>query len=165
MDAIPTTDVAPDAVAADAAARAFLKAFTEAWRQPIDADHFADRFDPWLDPDVRMVQPQIPPISGRRAFRERFVRPLFELIPDLRGTVQGWAINGDTLYVELRLSGTIGSRTVTLRSCDRVTLRDGRVVERVAHLDPTALVAAVVRAPRLWTRLLRQRIAAGRESR
>jgi hypothetical protein len=99
---------------------------------------------------------------GRGGFRERFARPLFELIPDLHGTVEGWAVRGDTVYIELRLQGTVGRRAVILRSCDRVTLRHGRAVERVAYLDPGPLLTAVAMSPRAWPRVLRQQLIARR---
>jgi hypothetical protein len=148
--------------AAESAAGAFVRAFAEGWRAPIDGEHFSDHFEPWLDPDVRLVQPQVPTVVGRRAFRERFARPLFELVPDLHGTVEGWAASGDTVYIELLLEGTVGKRTVRLHSCDRVTLRDGRVIERIAHLDPTALLRAVALTPGAWPRALRQQLIARR---
>jgi hypothetical protein len=89
---------------------------------------------------------------------------LFALVPDLHGTVEGWASSGDTIYIELRLEGTIGGRPVTMRTCDRVTLRDGIAVERLAYLDPTPLLAAIARSPRSWPLFLRQQIAARRGS-
>jgi ketosteroid isomerase-like protein len=151
-------------VTEQSAAEAFVEAFTEGWRNPIDADHFADHFEPWMHPEVRLVQPQFPTTVGREAFREQFARPIFELAPDLHGTVLGWAASGDTVYIELRLEGTIGTTPVTLTTCDRITLRDGKLVERVAHLDPTPMFAAVARTPRAWPRAIRQQLAARRRS-
>src|SRR5947209_10320805 len=118
----------------ESVAEAWVQMFAEGWRAPVDADRFADHFEPWLDPEVRLVQPQVPTTVGLRAFRERFARPLFALVPDLHGTVEGWAVRGENVYIELRLEGTVGNRPVTLRTCDRITLRDGHAVERVAHL-------------------------------
>jgi SnoaL-like protein len=142
------------------AAEAFVTAFTEGWMAPANADAFADYFEPWFSPDVRMIQPQLAPVVGLRAFREDFVRPLFELIPDLHGIVEGWAASGDVIYIELRLEGTVGRRRVTMRSVDRITLRDGKVVERAANLDPTPLVAAVARTPTVWPRFVRTQLRA-----
>jgi ketosteroid isomerase-like protein len=155
-----TASAAPASV--ESPAEAFVQAFTEGWRAPIDADRFADHFEPWLDPEVRLVQPGMPTTVGRQAFRESFVRPLFELIPDLHGTVEGWAVREDRIYIELRLEGTVGKRPVTIRTCDRITLRDGRVVERVAHLDSTPLLAAVALTPRVWPRAIRQQLISRR---
>ncbi len=149
----------------DSAARDWAEAFARAWRTPIDADRFADAFLPWMHPDIRLVQPQVPTVVGHTAFRERFVRPLFALMPDLHGTVEGWAHQDNTIYIELRLEGTLGRRAVTLRTCDRVTLgEDGRATERLAHLDPTPLLWAVALTPRAWPALIRQRLADRRQS-
>jgi limonene-1,2-epoxide hydrolase len=136
-------------------AEAFVEAFAEAWVAPGDADRFADHFEPWFDPDVRFVQYGMATITGRKAFREQFARPLFSLMPDLHGAVTRWAAAGDDVYIELRLQGTIGRRRVRLDSCDRITLRNGKVIERVAHLDPAPLIAAVKRTPRIWPQVLR----------
>jgi ketosteroid isomerase-like protein len=146
--------------ASEDVAAAFVQAFADGWRAPVDADSFADHFESWLHPDVQLVQSSIPTVSGRAAFREQFARPLFELVPDLHGTVERWCAHGDDVYIELRLAGRVGRQPVTLRSCDRVTLRDGRAIERVAHVDPTPLVRAVLRTPRVWPRVLRQRLRA-----
>jgi ketosteroid isomerase-like protein len=151
------------AVDRDAAA-AWVEMFTEGWRQPTDADSFCDHFDPWMDPEVRLIQPQLPPVVGRRAFREKFARPLFELVPDLRGTVEGWAARGEMIYIELRLEGTVGRRRFQMRTCDRITLRDGKAVERIAYLDATPLLTAVLRSPRSWPRFVRMRLRSRRRA-
>jgi ketosteroid isomerase-like protein len=145
-------------------ARAWVEAFADGWRAPRNADQFVAHFEPWLAPDVRLIQPMGGPIVGLRAFRERFARPLFDLVPDLRRTVEGWAASGDTVYIELRLEGTVGGRRVTLRTCDRVKLRDGLTIERRAHLDPLQLLVAIARAPRMWPVAIHQQLAVRRRS-
>jgi hypothetical protein len=145
----------PGTEAASPAARAWVKMFADGWRAPAGPDAFADHFAAWLEPDVRLVQPQMPVLVGHEAFREGFVRPLFDLIPDLHGEVGGWAARGEVIYIEVVLSGTLGGRPVKLTSCDRITLRGERAVERVAYSDPTPLVAAAAVNPRAWPGLLR----------
>jgi SnoaL-like domain len=142
----------------EAAAEVWVSAFAEGWRAPSDADSFADRLEPWLDPEILLVQPQTPTLRGLRAFRERFARPLFAVVPDLHGVVEGWAARGDVVYVELRLEGTLGRRHLTMRSVDRIVLRDGRAVERVAHVDPTPLLGALAMAPSAWWRFASTRL-------
>jgi ketosteroid isomerase-like protein len=140
------------------AAEAWVAMFAEGLANPVDTDTFCDHFDPWFHPDVRMIQPSVRPTVGKQAFREQFARPLFELVPDLRGTVEHWATSGDVIYIELRLEGTIGRRPVTLHTCDRIKLRDGKAVERLAYLDPTPVVKAVARSPRSWPKFLRAQL-------
>src|SRR4051812_9492226 len=139
-------------------AAAWVAMFAEGWAEPRDTDSFCDHFDPWLDPDIRMIQPSVPTFVGKRAFREEFARPLFDLVPDLHGTVENWAAAGDVVYVELRLEGTIGRRRFTMHTCDRVKLREGKAAERVAYLDAAPLVKAVARSPRSWPKFLKSQL-------
>jgi hypothetical protein len=113
--------------------------------------HFRDL----LGPDVRLIQPQLPTLVGHQAFLEGFARPVFALIPDLYGEVERWAADGDTLYIELTVSGTLGGRPVSWRVCDRVKLLDGMAVERESYFDPTVLMGAVLKRPRVWPLFLR----------
>jgi ketosteroid isomerase-like protein len=150
------TPAAPGA----AAARAWVAAFAEGWRAPASAEAFADHFEPWLAPHVRLLQPGLPALVGRPAFRERFARPLFALIPDLRGQVERAAVGADCAYVELTLRGTLGGRPVAWRACDRATLRDGAVVERESYFDPLPLLWALATRPRAWPAFARARLGA-----
>jgi ketosteroid isomerase-like protein len=140
------------------AAAAWVAMFAEGWANPVDADTFCDHFDPWFQPEVRMIQPSVRPLVGKEAFREEFARPLFDLVPDLHGTVENWASSGETIYIELRLEGTIGRRPFTMHTCDRIKLRDGKAVERFAYLDATPLVKAVARSPRSWSKFLKTQL-------
>ena len=139
-------------------AAAWVEMFTEGWANPVDADSFCDHFDPWLTDDVRMIQPSVRPVVGKRGFREEFARPLFDLVPDLRGTVTDWAAAGNVIYIELRLDGRIGRRRFELHSCDRIVLRDGKAAERYAYLDATPLVKAMLRSPRAWPKFIRTQL-------
>lgn len=144
------------ATAAEArTAEDWVQAFIEGWRAPADADSFADHFDGLMTDDIRTIQPQLPTAVGRRAFREQFARPVFELIPDLRATVHRWAVDADVVLIEFTLSGTLGGRRVSWDCVDRVTLRAGRASERRAYFDPTPLLAAVATRPRVWPRFAR----------
>ncbi len=150
-----TAAAAGSTAAAGAAAEAWVEMFAEGWANPVDADTFSDHFEPHLQPEVRMIQPSMRPIVGKKGFREEFARPLFHLVPDLHGTVENWAADGGVVYIELRLEGTIGRRPFTMRTCDRISLRDGTAVERVAYLDATPLLKAVALSPRAWPKFLK----------
>jgi ketosteroid isomerase-like protein len=148
-----TTTISPPSgtiIAEDSDAARWVAHFIEGWRAPASAQAFAAHFRSHLAPDVRLVQPQLPTIVGHRAFEQRFVAPLFALIPDVRGEVGRWAARGDTLFIELALRGTLAGRPVSWRACDRVALRDGVAVERESYFDPAPLLAAVARTPRAW---------------
>jgi hypothetical protein len=139
-------------------AEAFVQAFGEYWRAGGPADAFVERFTPLLRPDVRLVQPQIPTVVGREAFRTRFAEPLFGLIPDARGEVLGWAARDGKVYIELEIRGHVGRRHVALRTCDAITLVDGQVAERVAHLDPGPVLKAVAASPGSWLKFIRTQL-------
>ena len=141
------------------AAATWVAVFAEGWANPVDADTFCDHFDGWFDDEVRMIQPNLRATVGRKAFRERFARPLFTLVPDLHGAVEGWAAAGDSVYIELKLEGTVGRRRFTMHTCDRIDLRDGRVVERVAYLDASPLLRALAASPRSWPRFIRTQLS------
>ncbi len=152
------TTATENGTAAEAEARAWVEMFAEGWANPVDADTFCDHFEPHLQPEVRMIQPSMRPIVGKEAFREEFARPLFDLVPDLHGTVEGWSADGDVAYIELRLEGKVGRTPFTLHTCDRIKLRDGKAVERVAYLDATPLLKAVARSPRAWPKFLKTQL-------
>jgi hypothetical protein len=146
----------------------WVAGFAEGWRAPAGPDAFAAHFRQLLADDVRLIQPQMPTIIGFDAFEQRFVRPIFALIPDLHGYVERWAARDDTLYIELTLRGTLGRRALEWRACDRIALRGGLAIERESYFDPTPLLAALARTPRSWPRLLRlqaPRLSALRSSR
>jgi hypothetical protein len=141
----------------------WVEAFADGWRAPTDADSFCDHFDRVLAADIRLIQPQLPAVSGKRAFREEFARPLFDLLHDVRGTVGSWASRADgdseVVFIELEIRGRLaGGREVTLNTTDKVTLRDGLAIERVANLDPLELLGGVLRSPRSWPTFIRARL-------
>lgn len=148
---------------------AFVEWFAEGWRAPTSARSVYEHFVARLDPQVRLVQPQLPELVGHEQFRTGFVEPLFELMPDLHGEVENWAARGNVVYVQIALRGTMGGRPAAFASCDRITLRDGLMVERVAFMDPTPVLQAALASPRVWpafarTQLRNLRLRAGRQS-
>jgi len=153
MRSVTPTPAAPGA----RAAQAWVAAFAQGWQAPTGAEAFADHFQPWFDPAIRLLQPLLPTLVGPQAFRERFARSLFTLIPDLHGQVERSATGHDLAYVELTLRGTLGGHPVVWRVCDRATLREGRVVERESYFDPTPLLRAILTRPRAWLALARAR--------
>lgn len=140
-------------------AEQWVDGFAAGWRAPAGPREFAEHFRPLLAPDVRLVGPQMPTLVGFDAFARTFVAPTFALMPDLRGDVERWIADGETIFVELTLRATIGRRAVSFRACDRIALRDGVCVERESYFDPTAILAAVARSPSAWPRFARIQLA------
>lgn len=140
-------------------ANPWVAEFAAGWQAPADAAAFAHHFRASFQPHCRFHQPLVlGKVVGTKAFRERFVGPTFDLIDRPRGTVENWAARDDTVYLELRVDGFVGGRPVALRSCERITLRDGLWDERVTYLDSLPLIWAVIRAPRSWPMAIRLQI-------
>ena len=143
----------------------WVDAFAEGWRAPTDADSFCAHFDRYLDDEIRLVQPQLPEVIGKRAFRDEFARPLFSLLSEIRGEVGDWAStpgerDGEhVVFIELTIRARVGGRPLALHTADRITLRDGLAIERIAILDPLELLGAVARSPRSWPRFASVQLA------
>jgi hypothetical protein len=149
---------------ATSAAEEWVREFSAGWRDPAGPEQFAAHFERIIDPRIRLVQPMMPDLVGHDAFRRGFVDPLFSLIPDVHGTVRGWAAEGDEIWIELELEGTLGGRPVGFVAVDGITLRDGVAIERRAFFDPSPLVAAVATRPRAWPRFVRFQLLQARQA-
>jgi hypothetical protein len=141
----------------------WVDGFAEGWRAPTDADSFCDHFDPYLSDGIRLIQPQLPETVGKQAFREEFARPLFDLLSEIRGTVESWASRPEddyeVVFIQLTMRAKLaGGRQVALHTIDKITLRNGVAVERVASLDPLELLGGIALSPRSWTTFLRARL-------
>jgi hypothetical protein len=145
---------------AERTAAEWVTGFADGWRAPTDADSFCAHFEPFLHDEIRLVQPQLPPVIGKAAFRDEFARPLFELLSEIRGTVGAWAATDEgeleIAFIELTIRAKLaGGRPVTLNTVDRITLRDGLAIERVANLDPLELLGPIALSPRSWPQFAR----------
>jgi ketosteroid isomerase-like protein len=160
-----------NAVAQQTEAEALVEAFAAGWRAPDGAAGLVENFRPLLHEDVRLLQPQIPPLVGLDQFRTGFAEPLFALMPDLHGEVEDWAARGNSIYIVVRLRGTLAGKPFEFRSCDRLTLHDGRIAVREAFMDPSPMVAAALTRPRAWplfvrmqARTIQRRLRKGRQA-
>lgn len=102
-------------------------------------------------PEYRAVQPHTPVAVGPEGLVDLFSR-VYAAIPDFRGEVLAANVFNGGVYIEVRLSGTVGGKLVTWDACDRFWFEDGLVVGRVTYLDPTPLLSAVALRPRAWLR-------------
>jgi ketosteroid isomerase-like protein len=134
----------------DAAAE-LVRQFTAAWAEPA-----VERFVAMLAPDVRLAQPVTPPIHGREAARREFAR-LLRWLPDLRGVVDAWGAQGDTVLIAWRLRFTLGRGPFELRIVDRIVARDGLIAEREAYFDSLRFLLATLRRPSAWLGYARYR--------
>jgi ketosteroid isomerase-like protein len=129
---------------AEATMRSVGERFAAAWASPE-----LERFVALLHPDVRLLQPVTRPIVGREAARREFSR-LLAWLPDLCGTVDRTAVDGDTLLIAWRLRFGLGGAPYELRIVDRIVVADGLIREREAYYDSLALMLALLGRPRAW---------------
>src|SRR5204862_4042015 len=59
-----------------------VHAFDAKWRAGGPAAAFVERWRDLLDPEIRLVQPQVSTLVGFEAFARGFVEPFFALMPD-----------------------------------------------------------------------------------
>lgn len=135
-------------------ARDFVERFTEGWREPGGIEGFLAHFLPLMAPDVRLLQSIGPPVVGHAGVRKQFAA-LFDLLDDVRGEVTSWSVEGEVAHVELTIRGRLGRRPVALETCDRLVVRDGKLVERRAYLEPLPLLRAIALAPGSWPKAAR----------
>lgn len=139
---------------------AFVEAFEAGWSLGAGAEAFCDHFLPrWVDPEVTLVQPMVPPAHGYDGFR-RFAAQVFLLSPDLTCAVTRATPTDDGVVLELRFSGTIAGRPVTWSGRDTIALRDGRILHREAKLQLGPILRAAAHSPRTVSTLARASLPA-----
>jgi hypothetical protein len=124
----------------------WVACFIDLWSAPAKN---VERFMDVLSPEIRLIAPGVPLTIGHEAGRRAF-RRVFKALPDMRGDVLRWSATGDTLFIEMTFSATIGRRPVTWSNTDRFKFKNGAAVERVAYFDPTPVRLAFLKSPRGW---------------
>ena len=122
----------------------FVKRFAEFW-----ADPSPEGMGTQLTDDVVLIQPLSAPMRGLGAAQTEFGK-LFSWLPDLRAAVDGWGGNGSALFIEFRLSATIGGTRVEWPVVDRFLMRGDKAAKRVTYFDPLPLVLQILRTPSAW---------------
>ena len=98
------------------------------------------------------------PDARSRATYAEAMRRLLALMPDLHGRTRRWGETEDGVLIEHTLTGTLAGKQLSWDLTDRITLCDGRVVERIAYFDPLPLLLAVITRPRAWVPFLTMRV-------
>lgn len=122
----------------------FVERFERFWAAPDPA-----ALGELLHDDAHLVQPLIPEAHSRAAYAEA-MRRLLAVMPDLNGRTHRWGPTEDGVLIEHTLSGTLRGKAVSWHLTDRITLRDGRLIERVAYFDPLPLLLAALTRPQAW---------------
>lgn len=146
----------PDAIRDSETAADFVRRFAEVW-----ADPDPERLNGLVHPDIEFIQPMQPPVRGHdetAAFWQRFL----SMIPDARGEVVSWAHRDGIVFIEIRISGTLGGHPVAWDTVDRIRLEDGKARQRIAYFDPLPILPTIVRHPKAltaWFKANRKRLA------
>lgn len=123
----------------------FVQKFADFWAAPK-----AERMSEILTDDVTLIQPLSYPMEGLTAAQDEF-RLLFQWIPDLRGETTHWGGQGDTLFIEHTLRGTLGRNTkLEWPMVDRFVLVGDKACTRITYFDTGPLMWALVKTPSAW---------------
>ena len=61
--------------------------------------------------------------------------------PNLTWKLLGWTARGAVVVIEWESSNRYGERTVTWRGVDKMTLKNGKIIEEVVYTDTAPLQA------------------------
>lgn len=127
----------------------FAEDFAAAWSRPTPEGLAA-----LLHEDVVLRQPHRPAIHGRNAAIADF-RRLFAWLPTLRGDVDRAVEHDGWVFIEWRMTATVGTGVISIPAVDRFRIESGLGIERVVYFDQLALAGALLRHPSLWPGYLR----------
>lgn len=131
-----------------------VEKFAKGWAQP-----HQHAWDDMLHTDVELIQPLLDDVTGRERFGQE-VRRLLALAPDISGEVLDWAGQDDVLFIDLRLTGTVGRAPVSFSTLDKLRITpDALVIRREAHFDPTPIALKLLTHPSAWAPWFRSGLA------
>ncbi|HEX2809922.1 MAG TPA: hypothetical protein VHN80_27480, partial [Kineosporiaceae bacterium] len=58
--------------------------------------------------------------------------------------------DGEALFIEIHISGTVGGTALALTAVDRLLLTDGMVISRCSFMDPLPMIGEIIRQTRTW---------------
>ena len=128
----------------------FAEKFAATWSRPTPEQLVA-----LLHEDVVLRQPHLRAIRGKAAALAEF-RKLLTALPDFHG--EGFNAVGDEqqVFIEWRMTPT-RNHPGHIPAVDRISLRDGLVLERVVYFDQFALLRQVLTRPAIWGGFLKYR--------
>lgn len=72
-----------------------------------------------------------------------YMRGIKGLMPDIGLRVEHWAANGDVVFVEYRMSGTLAGRALSWTGIGRFKLRGERAIDAIGRWDNLELLARI----------------------
>lgn len=118
-------------------AERFMQHYMEVW-----PSFDADRLDLAIDPEATIHHSGMPtPIRGTD--EPDYVRAIKALMPDIRLEVLNQAANGDVVFVEYEMSGTLAGRPLTWTGIGRFKLRGERAIDAIGRWDNLELLSRI----------------------
>lgn len=118
-------------------AERFMQRYMEVW-----PNFDADRLDHAIDPEATIHHSGMPqPILGHE--EPDYVRAIKALMPDIGLTVANWAANGDVVFIEYEMTGTLAGRRLNWTGIGRFKLHGERAIDAIGRWDNLELLAQI----------------------
>ena len=122
-----------------------LEKFAKGWARPE-----VHAWDDMLTQDVELIQPLLARASAREQFHEE-TRRLLALAPDVTGEVLDWAGHEDVMFIDLRLTATVGRAPIAFRTFDKLRITPAAMVlRREASFDTVPIARRLLTRPSAW---------------
>jgi hypothetical protein len=110
-------------------AELFMQHYLEVW-----PSFDADRLQEAIDPEATIHHSGMEnPIRGTE--EPDYVRAIKALIPDIKLEVANWAANGDVVFIEYEMSGTLAGQALAWTGIGRFKLRGERAIDAIGRWD------------------------------
>lgn len=102
----------------------------------------ADRLEEAIDPEATIHHSgMVSPIRGTE--EPGYVRAIKALMPDIELEVANWAANGDVVFIEYEMHGTLAGQALGWTGIGRFKLRGERAIEAIGRWDNLDLLAQI----------------------
>jgi SnoaL-like domain len=118
-------------------AELFMQRYMEVW-----PSFDAERLKVAIDPEATIHHSGMEQ-SIRGTEEPDYVRAIKALMPDISLTVANWASNGDVVFVEYEMSGTLAGRSLSWTGIGRFKLRGERAIDAIGRWDNLDLLAQI----------------------
>jgi hypothetical protein len=118
----------------------FMQHYLEVW-----PSFDADRLEVAIDPEATIHHSGMEmPIRGEE--EPDYVRAIKALMPDIGLEVANWAANGDVVFIEYEMSGTLAGISLSWTGIGRFKLRGEKAIGRWDNLELLARIDPAVSA-------------------
>ena len=102
----------------------------------------AERLEEAIDPEATIHHSgMVNPIRGTE--EPDYVRAIKALMPDIELEVASWAANGDVVFIEYEMRGTLAGQALIWTGIGRFKLRGERAIDAIGRWDNLDLLAQI----------------------